>query len=70
MANVSVGWEIEGIISAERSVSCMLQVIEGKTPRDTGTFWTWEGNVSFAYKNRVLMTLTEISNTLGKVSSI
>ena len=45
MSNVSVGWEIEGIITAEHSVSCMLQVVEKKTIQDTGTFWTWEGNV-------------------------
>lgn len=45
MANVSVGWEIEGIISAEESVSGMLQVIEQKTLQDTGTFWTWQGIV-------------------------
>jgi len=45
MANVSVGWEIEGIISAQESVAGMLHVVEKKTLQDTGTFWTWEGNV-------------------------
>lgn len=46
MANVSVGWEVEGIISAQESVAGMLRVVEKKTLQDTGTFWTWEGNVS------------------------
>lgn len=45
MANVSVGWEIEGIISAQESVAGMLQIIEKKTFQDTGTFWTWQGTV-------------------------
>ena len=26
-------------------MSSMLRVIDGKTIADTGTFWTWEGNV-------------------------
>lgn len=47
MANVSLGWEVEGIINAEESVAGMLRVVEQKTVVDTGTFWTWEGNVSF-----------------------
>lgn len=47
MANVSVGWEVEGIINADESVAGMLRVVEQKTILDTGTFWTWEGNVSF-----------------------
>ena len=55
MANVSVGWEVEGIITAEHSVSCMLQVIGKKTIQDTGTFWTWEGNVSFTQRRAVIV---------------
>jgi len=47
MANVSVGWEVEGIITAKESVAGMLSVIKSKTVRDTGTFWTWEGKVRF-----------------------
>ena len=47
MANVSLGWEVEGIITADESVAGMLRVVEQKTFLDTGTFWTWEGNVSF-----------------------
>ena len=45
MANVSLGWEVEGIINANESVAGMLRVIEQKTILDTGTFWTWEGSV-------------------------
>ena len=45
MANVSVGWEVEGIISTEKSVSSMLRVISTKSFRDTGKFFTWEGKV-------------------------
>ena len=47
MANISLGWEVEGIINADESVAGMLRVVEQKTILDTGTFWTWEGNVSF-----------------------
>lgn len=46
MANVSLEWEVEGIISVEESVSAMLNVIPGKTLEQSGTFWTWEGRVS------------------------
>lgn len=46
MANISVGWEVDGIISAEQSVAGMLQVVESRTVHDTGTFWTWQGVVS------------------------
>lgn len=45
MANVSVDWEVEGIISAEESVIAMLNVITTKTLEHSGTFWTWEGKV-------------------------
>ncbi|KAL2046856.1 hypothetical protein N7G274_000874 [Stereocaulon virgatum] len=43
MLNISVGWEVDGIISAEQSVAAMLPVVESKTIKDSGTFWTWEG---------------------------
>ena len=67
MANVSVGWEVEGIISAEQSVSCMLQVIGKKTIQDTGTFWTWEGKVSLIFlKKSRSFVLTGTSNILGR----
>ena len=47
MSNISLGWEVEGIINVDESVAGMLRVVEQKTILDTGTFWTWEGNVSF-----------------------
>lgn len=43
MANVSLGWEVEGIINVDESVAGMVRVVEQKTVLDTGTFWTWEG---------------------------
>lgn len=45
MADTSLGWEIEGVISTEESVSAMLKVISTKTHKDSGKFWTWEGKV-------------------------
>ena len=48
MANISVGWEVDGIISAEQSVAGMLRVVESRTVHDTGTFWTWQGAVSIS----------------------
>ena len=42
MANIDVAWEVEGIISAEESVKGVLEVIDSKGPKDTGTFWTWD----------------------------
>lgn len=43
MANISVDWEVEGIIMPEESVRMMLPVIESKTVAQSGTFWTWNG---------------------------
>ena len=54
MANVDIGWEVEGIITVQESVKCMLQVVEKKTIQDTGTFWTWEGNVGFPSSKRAI----------------
>lgn len=45
MANIDVGWEVEGILTPKESVEKMLAVIPEKTIEDTGTFWTWEGKV-------------------------
>ena len=42
-ANAELEWEVEGIISVEESVWRMRPVIESKQPKDTGTFWTWDG---------------------------
>lgn len=46
MANIEVEWEVEGILTPQESVEKMLTVIQGKTVKDSGTFWTWEGKVS------------------------
>ncbi|KIW06261.1 uncharacterized protein PV09_02733 [Verruconis gallopava] len=42
MANIDLGWEVEGQMTAEQSVSALLEVIPSKTPDQSGTFWTWE----------------------------
>ena len=46
LGNESVGWDVEGVISAEYSVSAMLRVVATTTIRDTGKFLTWEGRVN------------------------
>lgn len=46
LADVPLGWEVEGVMSPEESVLGMLSVISTKTIHDSGTFWTWEGKVS------------------------
>jgi hypothetical protein len=46
MANVELGWEVEGVITAEESVRDMLRVLDGLKSRDSGTFWRWDGKVS------------------------
>src|SRR5437016_3250429 len=45
MANIDIEWEVEGILTPKESVEKMLAVITQKTIEDTGTFWTWEGEV-------------------------
>jgi hypothetical protein len=45
MADIEVGWEVEGILTPRESVEKMLAVIPEKGIEDTGTFWTWEGKV-------------------------
>ena len=45
MANIEVGWEVEGIISPNESVTKMLKVIGEKDKNDSGTFWCWDGRV-------------------------
>ena len=45
MANISLDWEVEGMMSPEQSVAGMIRVIESKTIEDSGTFCTWEGKV-------------------------
>ncbi|KAK6404396.1 hypothetical protein LTR95_018865, partial [Oleoguttula sp. CCFEE 5521] len=43
MANVDLGWEVEGQIEVDESVRGCVKVIEGRGKGDNGTFWTWEG---------------------------
>ena len=45
MANISVDWEVEGIITPEESVTKMLKVFATKSRDDSGTFWCWDGRV-------------------------
>ena len=43
MADIELGWEVEGVITAEESVRDMLRVLEGKDAGFSGTFWRWDG---------------------------
>lgn len=42
MANVDLGWEVEGQMTPEESVEGCIRTIESRGPDDSGTFWTWE----------------------------
>lgn len=46
MQNITVDWEVEGVIPPAESVSKMLAVINERGPVDSGTFWRWDGTVS------------------------
>lgn len=46
MANVDLGWEVEGQMEVGESVSKCIATIEARGPEDHGIFWTWEGEVS------------------------
>lgn len=47
MGKIEIPWDLDGgQISAQESVSAMIGVIETKTIEHTGTFWTWENEVS------------------------
>ncbi|OJJ66240.1 hypothetical protein ASPBRDRAFT_49137 [Aspergillus brasiliensis CBS 101740] len=43
MANVQLGWVVEGVIQPKESVQGMLKVIGEKGEGDNGTFWCWDG---------------------------
>lgn len=46
MGNIETsGWDVEGIISPEESVTALIQVIQTKGIQHSGTFWTWENKV-------------------------
>lgn len=66
MANVQLGWEVEGQISPKESVSKCIKVIESKGIDDSGTFWTWENQVSCAFHS--LIKLTSDSHTRGETN--
>lgn len=46
MANVELGWDVDGIIEPPESVEGMLKVIGEKDEKENGTFWCWDGRVS------------------------
>ncbi|MCJ1311664.1 hypothetical protein MMC25_005337 [Agyrium rufum] len=45
MADIEVGWQVDGIISASESVAGILRVVTSKSIEQSGTFWTWEDKV-------------------------
>ena len=47
MSKIEIPWDIDGgQTTAKESVLGMINVIESKTVEQTGTFWTWENEVS------------------------
>ena len=71
MANISVGWEVDGILTPTESVSAMLEVVPTKTIEHSGTFWTWEGKVIYKIllSPKIIRTpslILDIRNTHGK----
>lgn len=42
MGNITVSWDVQGIITPEESVTKMVDVIQSKGIQHSGTFWTWE----------------------------
>lgn len=46
MAANDLGWEVEGQMSVRESVGMCIRTIEEKGDGESGTFWTWEGEVS------------------------
>ena len=45
LADISVGWEVEGVMTPKESVKSMLEVIDQLSIKDTGKFLTWRGEV-------------------------
>ncbi|KAG9734539.1 NAD(P)-binding protein, partial [Aureobasidium melanogenum] len=52
MANIDLGWEVDGIMTPQESVSAMIKVIESKGIQHSGTFWTWENKHASLYPGR------------------
>lgn len=46
MANVDLGWEVQGQMTPQESVSACIKTIESKGAEDTGSFFTWDNKVS------------------------
>ncbi|KAF2762107.1 NAD(P)-binding protein [Pseudovirgaria hyperparasitica] len=42
MGNIETPFEVDGVITAQESVKCMIDVIQSKGIQHSGTFWTWE----------------------------
>lgn len=50
MGMTEITWELDGgQISAEESVRKLVEVIRSKKLDHTGTFWTWENEVSLVF---------------------
>ncbi|PGH09489.1 hypothetical protein GX51_00594 [Blastomyces parvus] len=58
MGKIEISWDLDGgQITAEESVVAMVDVVRSKSIKDTGTFWTWENEVSY------LVTLTFVETS-------
>ena len=69
MANIDLGWEVDGIMTPQESVSAMINVIESKGIQHSGTFWTWENKVCGS-KNMSGRFTDYCSNIPGKACSV
>lgn len=49
MANISLAWEVHGVIQPNESVTKMIDVIQSKGIQHSGTFWTYENKVSLLH---------------------
>jgi hypothetical protein len=54
MANIEIPWDVDGVMTAEQSVSAMLPVIQSKGIQHSGTFWTWENKASYFHREQSL----------------
>ena len=67
MADISVGWEVEGVMSPEESVQSMLEVLDASSIKDTGKFLTWQGKVRLEEAGRLPIVAEKSRNIHGKV---
>jgi len=71
MGNIEVGWDVEGIITPEESVSGMIKVLETKGIQHSGTFWTWENKVNIpSFNLRFLTNPVTPSGILGSTRAV